>query len=368
MQSVAVLPLSQKDSYNALDTIDFYVSGKAGMAIKANSMRISGYIEVASDAGYNREGSCIALSPHAGAHALFRSWTSTVGGKLVEALQYYPRIVAMETQASKTLVNSCTTVSDVVEAKTVTPAMSNDLILASISQTAGTYRVEFSISPMIAPNSTVADLPYSKIMDVRLTTQLAAAAECIFSGVSDAPAGGYSYVVKGLKLSWFEVPETKSDMPIVMQVKTLIKQRVDTSINSVSVSSPLPVNSIAASFIQESHLNNADYDNQGQEALTGLNRVELQIFDGDALYKYPLLSTNEILFNYLSSLSNTDKNALSPYRLDNSNYEYTDVGTGVGFNLFSNIPSPKINLTLYSSASSGTPFAMFLYLFSNVQL
>lgn len=368
MQAVSVLPLSQKDSYNTLDTIDFYVAGKAGMAIRANSMRLTGFIEIASDAAYNREGSCIALSPHAGAHALFRSWSSTVGGRLVEALQYYPRVVAMETQASKSLVNSCTTASDVVEAKTATPAMSNDLILASVSQTAGTYRVEFSITPMIAPNSTVADLPYSKIMDVRLTTQLAAASECIFSGVSDAPAGGYSYVVKGLKLSWFEVPETKADMPLVMQVKTLIKQRVDTSINSVSVSSPLPVNSLAASFIQEAHLNNADYDNQGQEALTGLSRVELQLFDGDALYKYPLLSTNEILFNYLSSLSNTDKNALSPFRLDNADYIYSDVGTGVGFNLMSNIPNPKINLTLYSAASSGTPFAMFLYLFSNVQL
>lgn len=352
----ATKPVAQKDSYVPYDQVDFLVSSP-GKMILPNSFRLSGNLVVQANGSIARADADICISPYAGAHAIFRSFNTIIGGKMVESISYYPRYVAMKKEATKTQENLATNAVDVCELCAADYQETNDLLEADQSSSA-----PFSVKPDICINRTTGGLGYSQTGDIRVSCQLASLYELVFSANGTNQVPGLTYSVTGLTLSWIELPELKQKKgapPVMMEVKSLIKQKLESSNATFSAVIPTPVRYVSASFISAAHAASPVYDNLATEVPTGgISRLEMTIYDSDQLIAYPLETREEILLNYMKSLGSTGKCAITQAKLQATPLA---TGYGVGLDLQANYPSIKFGLNMQSGVSPAAPMDVYIY-------
>jgi hypothetical protein len=334
-------PQNIKGSYSPFDQIDMLVKIPAGREIKQNSFRLSGTLNINvtrnnGDVTPIAPTDGICFNSFAGAHSLFRSFTTSVNDQTVENIAYYPRWVAMKEQANKPESHLYTSSDSIVECKGI--RLPN--ILSGVDKGTDKNNVYFSIKPQIAINKTNANLPQSKFVQVRVMTQLSSSLEAFYTTAVDenleTVISNISYTIKDLQLSWYEQNQ-QSAGDVVLNTCYLNKQTIVSNHTNLNIFAPNVYDAISVSFIQQQNLNNIITDNNGCYFVDGINRVEFTLNGSDAPVSYPLLSYEDILVNYKKSLMAGEKNGFG-YKNRNSTFGIgcsfqTSVNDKLGINI-----------------------------------
>lgn len=315
-------PQNIKGSYSPFDQIDMLVKIPAGREIKQNSFRLSGTLNISVTRSNNDTSPInpidgIFFNSYAGAHSLFRSFTTSVNDQTIENIAYYPRWVAMKEQADKTESQLYSSSDAITECK----GLFLNKILSGVDKGSQQNNVYFSVKPKIAINKTNANLPQSKFVQVRIMTQLASPTEAFFSNAlyaEDEPLiTGINYTLSDLQLSWYEQNQS-SVGDVVLNTCYLNKQTLVSNHTNLNIFSPNVYDAISVSFIKQEDLNTIQTDNNGCYFVPGINRVEFTLNGSDSPISYPLESYEDYLVNYKKSLMTGDKNAFGVLSKENT--------------------------------------------------
>jgi hypothetical protein len=307
-------PQNIKASYSPFDQIDFLVKIPAGREIKQNSFRISGTLNITvtranSDVTTIAPTDGICFNSYAGAHSLFRSFTTSVNDQTVENIAYYPRWVAMKEQAMKPESQLYSSSDAIVECK----GLRLPNILTGVDKGTDKNNVYFSIKPLIAINKSNQNLPQSKFVQVRVMAQLASALESFYttavaSNGTTTNITNIAYTVSDLQLSWYEQPQASAG-DVVLNTCYLNKQSIVSNHTNLNIFAPNVYDAISVSFIRQADLNKVITDNNGCYFIRGIQRVEFTLNGTDSPISYPLTSYEDILVNYKKSLMAGEKHA-----------------------------------------------------------
>lgn len=306
-------PQNIKPSYSPFDQIDFLVKMPAGREYKKGSGRLSGNLKVQvtlkTDPATKVDLAPIHqvnVSQFCGLHGLFRSFTTSINDQTVENVAYYPRWVAMKKQAENPQSHLYTSSENVSE---LTGLYSSQLLCGD-----ATKAISFSLKPQIAVNKSDQNLPQSKVVQMRIMTQLASSLECFYStyvdGSGNTLLNSIEYTVEDLQFSWYEEAQ-KTGGDIVLNTCYLNKQTVVSNHTNLNLFCPNVYDSISVSFIRQVDLNNILTDNNANYLLPHIDRVEYTLNGNDAPISYPITSYQDLILNYKKSLMAGDKTCFS---------------------------------------------------------
>ena len=327
-----VKPLNIKPYYGANDIVDFTLKLRPGRAMKAGSLRVSGWLNVQKIA----PGSTAALpvdvsdnvfvSPYAGVHSFFRNSTCSVNDRTLESNTMYPRWASMVKQSKYTLEglnSSSAATTELCGSQNNVLLMGSEIAPNTITHPnvpSGTtvYSIPFSFHPEIALNKSSGDLGQSQFPQMKVLFNLASAIEALYT---TAPAGhvldnvaALQYSFLDLQLQWYETVERPMKVPITFQTAFLITQTLLSSNASFAVNSPTVYDAVSLSFIKQKHRNKIQYDNYACEYVPGLenigSRIEATVSGSDQPIRFPILTYSELALNYARSLGAEAKNSL----------------------------------------------------------
>jgi hypothetical protein len=329
-----VKPLNIKPFYAANDIIDFTIKLRPGRAVKAGSLRVSGWLSVQKIAPGSSAAvpivanDCVFTTPYAGVHSFFRNSTCSVNDRTLESNTMYPRWASMVKQSKYTLEGLNTSSAALTE---LCGSQNNVLLQGSeicpnpafpSNVDPGIYgtcfSIPFSFKPEVALNKSSMDLGQSKFPQMKLLFNMASAIEALYSTASTAyiaaNIGSLQYSLNDIQLQWYETIERPMSMPITFQTAFLITQTLVSSNASFAVNSPTVYDAVSISFIQQQHRNRINYDNYACEYVPGLDnvgsRVEATVSGSDQPIRFPILTYSELALNYARSLAAEPKNSL----------------------------------------------------------
>ena len=326
----AVKPLNIKPLYSANDIVDFTIKLRPGRAVKAGSLRVSGYLNIQKQAPGSSDwvpctkADSVFVSPYAGVHSFFRNSACSVNDRVIEQNSMYPRWASMVKQSKLTLegINTssmatlelCGTQNNVallgseVAPNTVTlPGVVGEVI-----------SIPFSFHPELALNKCADDLGQSRFPQMKILFNLCSAIEALYSTAHEdyiaANIAALQYSFLDLQLAWYETVEVPSREPITFQTVSLITQTLISSNATFAVNSPTLYDAISMSFIKQAHRNKLAFDNYACEYVPGIenvgSRVEATVSGNDQPIRFPIQTYGELALNYWKSLSGDIKNSV----------------------------------------------------------
>jgi hypothetical protein len=327
-----VKPLNIKSYYSANDIIDFTIKLRPGRALKAGSLRVSGWLNIQKVAPNSFSAvpvvpdDCVFLSPYSGVHSFFRNSTCSVNDRTLESNTMYPRWASMVKQSKYTLEGLNTSSAALTElcgsqnnvllmGSEIAP---NTVTLSNVTPGTDVYSIPFSFKPELALNKCSGDLGQSAFPQMKIVFNLASAVEALYSTASGeyitANLGALQYSFLDVQLQWYETIERPMKMPITFQTAFLITQTLVSSNASFAVNSPTVYDAVSISFIKQSHRNRINYDNYACEYVPGIDnigsRVEATVSGSDQPIRFPILTYSELALNYGRSLGADVKNSL----------------------------------------------------------
>jgi hypothetical protein len=364
----SVQPENQQILYQEMNNVDFNISLQ-GRKIVGGSVRLVGDIALVYAAGAEPLDVDVAYDHMVGSHCFIdRIDTSSSVKGVIENLSDYPRYVATKTNAtlfSDDLNNS----NYVCENRCGSDNIANQLLKGMVdvdksgeaTRQAGTKDLDFSLRLDFCLNNVVSQdiyVPYVKTGDIRISLTLARNVYVLFG--DDTIGGSTYYTLKNLKLMFCSIPDNGVYAPVYqMRVKTSLKQSLQSSFANISTKVPMVCDAFFASVVQQSNENAVSYN--GMELQRPPNIQSLEYIWSDSLsqeYRYQLLSEEEILHNFMKSVSlvagtsNMNSNAL------NSNKGW---GLGLAFGMFVDLSVSKIGINLKSDISSGNPYVLYMF-------
>jgi hypothetical protein len=327
----AVKPLNIRPFYDANSIVDFTIKLRPGRAVKAGSLRVSGWLNVQKQKPNTTtyvplvKDDCVYVDPFAGVHSFFRNSNCSVNDRTIESNSCYPRYASMTKQAKYTLeglntgslatVELCGTQNNVLlmgsEIAPNTPVFSPPT-------TGSTYSIPFSFIPEVALNKCGQDLGQSRFPQMKLLFNLASPLECLYSTAKQTyitdEISNLRYQFLDLQLDWYETVEVPSSLPITFQTATLITQTLQSSANTFAVNSPTIYDAISLTFIKQDHRNKLAFNNLACEWVPGIENVgssvEAQVSGNDQPIRFKIEQYSELALNYHRSLSGQVKNCL----------------------------------------------------------
>jgi len=326
----AVKPLNIKPLYSANDIVDFTLKLRPGRAVKAGSLRVSGYLNIQKQAPGSSDwvpctkADSVFVSPYAGVHSFFRNSACSVNDRVIEQNSMYPRWASMVKQSRLTLegINTssmatlelCGTQNNVallgseVAPNTVTlPGVVGEVI-----------SIPFSFHPELALNKCSGDLGQSRFPQMKILFNLCSAIEALYSTAhadyiaTNIAALQYSFL--DLQLAWYETVEVPSTDPITFQTVSLITQTLISSNATFAVNSPTLYDAISMSFIKQAHRNKLEFDNYACEYIPGIenvgSRVEATVSGNDQPIRFPINTYGELSLNFWKSMAGDVKNSI----------------------------------------------------------
>ena len=325
-------PLNIKPYYSANDIIDFTIKLRPGRAMKAGSLRVSGWLNIQKIVTGTAAGvaitpdDCVFMSPYVGVHSLFRNATCSVNDRTLESNTMYPRWAGMVKQSKYTLEGLNTSSAAQTE---LCGSQNNVLLMGSeIAPNASylsnvninvftPYSIPFSFKPEVALNKSSGDLGQSSFPQMKVLFNLASAIEALYTTAPPAVLAGIGslqYCLNDIQLQWYETIERPMRMPVTFQTAFLITQTLVSSNASFAVNSPTVYDAVSISFIQQAHRNKINYDNYGCEYVPGIenigSRVEATVSGSDQPVRFPILTYSELALNYARSMGADVKNSL----------------------------------------------------------
>jgi hypothetical protein len=250
----AVKPLNIKPLYSANDIVDFTLKLRPGRAVKAGSLRVSGWLNIQKQAPGSidwvpcTKADSVFVSPFAGVHSFFRNSSCSVNDRTLEQNSMYPRWASMVKQSKLTLegintssmatIELCGTQNNVsllgseVAPNTVTlPGVVGEVL-----------SIPFSFHPEFALNKSSGDLGQSRFPQMKVLFNLCSAIEALYSTASAeyiaANIAALQYSFLDLQLGWYETIDTPSNNPVTFQTVSLITQTLISSNATFAVNSP----------------------------------------------------------------------------------------------------------------------------------
>ena len=326
----AVKPLNIKPLYSSNDIVDYTLKLRPGRAIKAGSLRVSGWLNIQKQAPGSSDwvpctkADSVFVSPFAGVHSFFRNSSCSVNDRTLEQNSMYPRWASMVKQSKLTLegINTssmatlelCGTQNNVsllgseVAPNTVTlPGVVGEVI-----------SIPFSFHPEIALNKSSGDLGQSRFPQMKVLFNLCSAIEALYSTASAeyiaANIAALQYSFLDLQLGWYETVEVPSQNPVVFQTISLITQTLISSNATFAVNSPTLYDAISMSFIKQAHRNRLNFDNYACEYVPGIenigSRVEATVSGNDQPIRFFINTYSELSLNYWKSMGGDIKNSI----------------------------------------------------------
>ena len=348
----AVKPLNIRALYDANSIVDFTLKLRPQRAIKAGSLRVSGYLNIQKQApGSSTWVPCtkadsVFVSPYAGVHSFFRNSSCSVNDRTLEQNSMYPRWASMIKQSKLTLEGLNTSSSATIE---LCGSQNNVALLGSqVAPNTVTlpgvvgevFSIPFSFKPEIALNKSSADLGQSRFPQMKVLFNLCSAIEALYSTATPeyiaANIAALQYSFLDLQLGWYETVEVPSQNPVVFQTVSLITQTLISSNATFAVNSPTFYDAISLSFIKQAHRNSLLYDNYACEWIPGIenvgSRVEATVSGNDQPVRFPIQTYSELSLNYAKSLaSDVYKNSVM------NTYSSQNGCWGIGYSFITSI-------------------------------
>ena len=337
-----IYPQSSKAEYTENDSIDFNLSYLD--ALVPNSITLTGNIEVSPLGAGNvfYDGIC-------GLHNFVSSWNIQLD-KLgfIENIQEYPRYFKQRYNARQTIEQQFSESDKTTEWRCDT--QQSKYILQGLT---GSKPLPFSLRPFIALNKMSAPLPNSKSGAVRINCRLSQNIDCIFG----ADSANAVFKITNLQMN-YQTTVLFDLGPVDLMVVSMIRNTVASANHTISTKVPLQaVKSVSGSFIKSANLSQTTTNNVELETLPNLTKVEFQLADNNGYLSYPLLSREEILYNYIQANGNSRHNAI---RLDKLK-QGKSFGYGLVFPRPYDLSKNKISINLSSDASNVNQYTTYLY-------
>ena len=377
IQYAVVNPITNQTTYNENDVVDFIVNIPQGMQMRKNSLRCNGrlftkvsvnngaYINVAPE-------HALYLNPNTGVHALFNNWNVEFLGGVQETNTEYGRYVSAQTEAGKFYLDTVEDLHSLNELKSMSDSSqaNNTNYFVLVGDAAGKYAgsVAYSFKPLICVNKTNNPVPNSKIDKVLIKVQLEPAYKQM--KCDNATVTGVSYTMQELNLTYILEPESKIDSLVMERIMVQANNTVVGSMANLQNTTPSPFSKMFMTFKDTTHVNTSNtftYDYNANETLLGIQRLEFTVNSIDATYSYPLLSNDEILYNYLLCFSpSLDKHSLNLAKLRDP---VLSSGFGIGTRFFQLIPQEAtVSIDIELQDAPEFPIRVYTYYVSSMSL
>lgn len=331
MRKQRYLKLNIKALYSANDIVDFTLKLRPGRAIKAGSLRVSGYLNIQKQAPGSSDwvpctkDDSVFVSPYAGVHSFFRNSSCSVNDRTLEQNSMYPRWASMVKQSKLTLEGINTSSMATIE---LCGTQNNVLLMGSqVAPNTVTLpgvvgevlSIPFSFKPEIALNkSGGSDLGQSQFPQMKVLFNLCSAIEALYSTATAeyilANIAALQYSFLDLQLGWYETVEMPSREPVTFSTVSLITQTLISSNATFAVNSPNLYDAISMSFIKQEHRNKLNFDNYSCEWIPGIenvgSRVEATVSGNDQPIRFPIQTYSELSLNFAKSMGAGVKNSL----------------------------------------------------------
>ena len=373
-------PIAKRDNYIANDVVDFELTSENN-SIRAGSIYLSGKVQLRTAVGtYNETvagtlldaDSDVKLDPYAGAHSFFRRINCETSQGTLENLDNYPRLVRMVAEGNmyKDDMSNETDKQMALQSGQDQFGKAQILPLGTVNTDDATQ--SFCIRPLIAFNSSSADIPYRRSGLMRISLRMAPLAEVAFGSDWASTCG---YWVSDLQLHYEVVPDDGSNGPILFQIYQHIPHVINSPNASVSSLMAGLSNAMSASFLK-GDLEDSSYANNllQTSVLPDVTRVLFAFNDSDNVrIAYPIESNEELELNYQRSLGKDGPNSLLLSKQHRNKAYSEGYGIGVAFGTLKNLTNSKFDLTIQAgsdgpSSGSANRYRAFLYFRGLVQM
>ena len=404
-----VLPENVKDQYSEYDTVDFSLSFE-NRAMVCNSIRLEGDIEILNNGnplcgvgGNTNDGTAKAqdvfIDPLSGAHVVINSCVSTfqnVG--VIENLTEYSRYVKMNTVGRNSRDDMLQS-NFVCEMRSPDRAVSNALIQPRVpadygggntnAQHSGSSagrsdninflhggtdnqldtmktKPSFSIKPHICLNKVSGQgsptLSHTKSGAVKLSFNLARNLEVL---VGRDVTNNYSYNVSNLKICFRSVPDANPKNAVLMNTTLCLKSSLNSAFSNTSSKVPAVCNAVSVVFLNQLHEYQPTFNNQALEEPPNIRDVNYIFNDSTNQYiSYQIDERNEMIQRGLESLDFVSS-ANVGLDLLSANKSFI---LGINFNTDIDLSSQKFNLQMNSDITNASPFLMYQYFHSQMNI
>ncbi len=362
---VNVIPQNaRQNGYKSFDTVDFSLQFP-GMKMRTGSLRLTGKLSVQKPQGTDLTTEQIQFDKYVGAHSLFQSVSTRIGGQVIDNVVEYPRLVKMVQSATKTpsdLNNS----EDLSCLRAPSVEAARQLVVGEKKANGDRVELDFSVRPMIAINSVINPgetyLSYAKSGEIQVSVTMARVAEALYGLGMD---GTVHYVVDDLRLRFLAEPDDmKEQPPLVMMRRMSIVQSFDSSLANIQTNVPMIASSASASFIRQTQQGKAIDNTLSCEQPPNIERVTFAFNNTtNELISYELRSNIEYIDRYVDSIQNTGLTSAYPALvLANETF-------GLGLDLGGNVDLSrnKFSMQIESAVNTSTTgsYIAFMY-FSGV--
>lgn len=310
-----IYPNSAKNSYTNDDSVDWTLTF-AGEELVANTIVITGYLDVKEGNPAVPVTGDIKYSPMVGVHSFFDSWTTQLDNfGYIENIQSYPRMCKVELNATQDNLQSQAESDKTLELRCGDEKQTTEILKGL----AGNKKIPFACRPHMCLNAMRGNLGFKKSGAVMVNFRLASLPD-IFYG---ADADKASFEITDLQMMYSTV--TGDGDAVVMEIKNVVRNNVLSSNHSLSTKVPIAdCQTITGSFILSKNLSNFVTDNTAME-FPSLSHLEFQLNDNNGYLSYSLDDMEEILINYFRATGDSAKNDV---RLSNLNEHF-----GIGLRL-----------------------------------
>lgn len=368
-----IFPTNTRTTYEAFNIVDFNLS-VPNRKIMLNSIKLEGRVSFFSN-GTTRTVPTdnIFIDPMIGASCLFQDYTTSTDNQgVLEVFQGQPRFEKMMLSALQTpndnfdshnvqmmRAPSAAQVRDVIQGEgVVSVATPNPNTMTPTS---------FCVKPVFILNQASSKvqggdthLRSDVTGNILISVRLARNEDVLFGSGTTA---GSNYKISDLALTFKHVPDDGNQTPLIMRTKTQLRQTIQSSFANFSANVNGLVNGVSISF-----LNSADEGNM-QENTLKLDKPEavsnLQFLMNDSqnqLLTFNLDTSQNILKNYLESISNSSQNTAQLWKLK-ANESY---GVGLSFREFLDLSSNRLSMNMTSGiATAGASSSYELYAYFN---
>lgn len=360
-------PLAKKDNYTSSDLVQFKIVMDRGMEIVKNSFSLSGNVRVTVPSGAgvaNITNEDIRYDGKIGVHAFLESIDSNVNGISIEQFHYYPRyqrMVADITMDPADLYSS----ENVCELRVPNDWQSQKVLRglgrnATTDDEAVNEDPPFWLRPNIALNKSTRNIRQSDIQVVTLSFTLAQDNEALFGKDVNANT---NYSLKNLRLNYNTQPMGSDNVPLAFKSVLVGNQTIQSNNASVQFLIKGVADSVSMSFQQQTHENNAGYNNTETEIVPLIDNVQFTFNDTPtSVLTHEVDNLLEMTANYIESLVDTGHTAVKP---DNY-YRNKCFGLGLNWGEMSDLANQKFSVQIQSDMSNTSPYNIYAYFQSEV--
>ena len=390
-----VLPTSvePQDGWSANDRAVFLLNNP-NQSLRKGTVRLNGLLQVwrSVNNGVRErvdDTDKIMLNPNAGISGIIRQIQTKIGPSTVETINDYGKLIALKNEAKWFQIDQATTTDSMLELMTYSNddySLGDDFkinILQGLKYPIddGASELPFSLDLDICVNSSVENIPFSRLGEVELSIifqDVGKTGMVARGGIANA---SYSYNLKNLEIRYMTDMETQNENgAIVLEIKN--EAHVPTILNKTSALEFAPTNafdSVVCGFLMQSHdstATNLSYDYLASEAIKEqIEYLEVKVNGRDDFLKYPLrFQTSEILYNYLLAWS-PYIHAYDDLTITRHGLTYTKLGNelatgfGMGVHLYGGLEAgTRISFNLTLKTPPTTPYRCYFFTLGKLML